>query len=170
MGMSQGGGSVPGMATWTEFEAAAPDLAGFVRGRFQQYTLGFLATLRPDGSPRISGIEPMFAAGHLLLGMMKDSLKSADLRRDPRFALHGASIDKDVKDGDVKLSGIAVPATAELFDVLSQETGGVHSAETADLYRVELTSVSSLRIGEPADHLLIQSWRPGEPMKTVKRH
>ena len=157
------------MATWAEFEATAPDLAAFVRRRFEQHTLGFLATLRPDGSPRISGIEPMFAAGHLLLGMMKDSLKSADLLRDPRLALHAASVDKDVKDGDVKLSGRAVPATPELYAVLSQETGGVHDAESADLYSVELTSVSSLRVGEPADHLVIESWRPGEPVKSVKR-
>lgn len=157
------------MATWGQFEEAAPDLAGFVRRRFQAHTLGFLATLRPDGSPRISGIEPMFAAGHLLLGMMKDSLKSADLRRDPRLALHAASVDKDVKDGDVKLTGVAVPATAELFAVLSRETGGVHSAETADLYSVALRSVSSLRVGDPADHLVIESWRPGEPVKSVQR-
>ena len=157
------------MATWAQFEADEPGFARFVRGRFEAYTLGFLATLRPDGSPRISGIEPMFAAGHLLLGMMKDSLKSADLRRDPRFALHGASIDKDVKDGDVKLNGLAIPATPELYAVLSQETGGAHDAASADLYTVELTAVSSLRVGEPADHLVIEAWRPGEPVKVIKR-
>ena len=157
------------MTTWAQFEEEAPDLAAFVRRKFEAYTLGFLATLRPDGAPRISGIEPMFAAGHLLLGMMKDSLKSADLRRDPRFALHSASIDKDVKDGDVKLNGLAVPATPELYAVLSQETGGAHDAGSADLYSVELTVVSSLRVGEPADHLVIEAWRPGEPVKVIKR-
>ncbi|HWH32447.1 MAG TPA: pyridoxamine 5'-phosphate oxidase family protein [Egibacteraceae bacterium] len=157
------------MATWAEFEEAAPDLARFVRGRFEAHTLAFLATLRLDGAPRISGIETMFAGGHLLLGMMKDSLKTRDLARDPRLALHSASVDKDVKEGDVKLTGRAVAAGPAEFALLAAETGGAHDAGTADLWWVDLESVSSLRIGTPADHLVIESWRPGEAVKTVKR-
>ena len=157
------------MATWGEFEAEAPDLAAFVRRRFQAHTLGFLATLRPDGAPRISGIETMFVGGHLLLGMMKDSLKSRDLARDPRLALHSASVDKDVKEGDVKLTGRAVAAGPAEYALLEAETGGVHDAATADLWWVSLETVSSLRIGTPADHLVIESWRPGRGLKVVKR-
>ena len=66
-----------------------------------------LATLRRDGSPRISGIEVTFADGQLWLGMMPDSRKALDLQRDPRFALHSAPLDADLKDGDAKISGRA---------------------------------------------------------------
>ncbi len=48
-----------------------------------------IATLRADGSPRISGIECEFADGELRFGSMARARKGVDLRRDPRFALHG---------------------------------------------------------------------------------
>ncbi len=98
------------MTTWDEIAADAPALAAKVRARFEATGLAFIATLRKDGSPRISGIEPLFAAGELWLGMMDDSLKAHDLLRDPRLALHSASEDKQVANGDAKLTGRAVPA------------------------------------------------------------
>lgn len=156
-------------APWRRFEEEAPELARFVRGRFQQHTLGFLATLRADGAPRISGIEPWFSRGQLLLGMMPGSLKAADLLRDPRLALHSASIDKDVAEGDVKLNGIAVPASPEDYQALGEATGGEHEPGGAHLFKVDLTLVSSLRIGDPADHLVIESWRPGEAVVVRQR-
>src|SRR3954447_26094731 len=94
-------------SSWNETEEAAPELAAAVRGRFEAHGLGLLATLRRDGSPRISGIEPLFASGELWLGMMPASRKSADLLRDPRLALHSATVDKDVADGDAKIFGRA---------------------------------------------------------------
>src|SRR4051812_49049254 len=84
------------MATWTDIEADAPELAATVRARFEAHGMGLLATLRRDGSPRISGIEPLFALGELWMGMMPGSRKAADVVRDPRFALHSATTDKDV--------------------------------------------------------------------------
>jgi len=82
------------MASWTEVAVSAPELAADVRGRFEAHGLALLATVRADGAPRISGIEPLFAGDHLWLGMMEGSRKGADLRREPRFALHSATIDK----------------------------------------------------------------------------
>jgi hypothetical protein len=161
--------AAPLTAPWRRFEEEAPELARFVRRRFEQHTLGFLATLRADGAPRISGIEPWFSRGQLLLGMMPGSLKAADLLRDPRLALHSASIDKDVAQGDVKLNGLAVPAAPEDFAALSEATDGDHEPGGTSLFKVELTLVSSLRIGEPADHLVIESWRPGEEVTTRQR-
>src|SRR4051812_15999577 len=100
------------MPTWTQFTDASPELADAVRGRFEAHGLALLATVRRDGSPRISGIEAFFADGELWLGMMDASLKARDLQRDPRLALHNATVDKDVADGDAKISGRAV----EVFD------------------------------------------------------
>src|SRR5919199_5659869 len=96
------------MTSWSDVVSAAPELAALVRARFEATGLGLLATLRRDGSPRISGIEPLFALGELWLGMMPGSRKATDLLRDPRFALHSATVDKQVSAGDAKLAGWAL--------------------------------------------------------------
>ncbi len=74
-------------SNWAVFVAAEPELAATVEKRFGAFTHHTLATLRKDGSPRTSGLEVRFLDGELWFGMMPDSLKALDLRRDPRFAL-----------------------------------------------------------------------------------
>lgn len=149
------------MASWSDVTFAAPDLARLVQARFDATGLGLLATIRRDGSPRISGIEPLFALGELWLGSMPGSRKAADLRRDPRFALHSATADKQVTEGDAKVSGRAVlvedPATVERFaETFRAETGYGPEAGTFDLFRAEVTAMSTLR---PAgDHLDVDWW------------
>src|SRR5262245_20572123 len=99
------------MASWSEVEAAAPELAARARTAFDAHRHKVLATLRRDGSPRLSGIEAGFVDGELLLGMMPGSRKALDLRRDPRLALHSASVDPPddptTWPGDAKLAGRA---------------------------------------------------------------
>src|SRR5512134_3334938 len=96
------------ITTWNDFADQAPELAAFTEARIEAHGLALLATLRADGSPRISGLEPLITEGQLWFGMMPGSRKVADLERDPRFALHNATVDKAVTDGDVKISGRAV--------------------------------------------------------------
>ena len=93
------------MATWDEFARSEPDFARLVQARFDSHKHKMMATLRKDGSPRISGIEATFADGQLWLGMMPGSRKALDLRRDPRLALHSASVDPEMPDGDAKIAG-----------------------------------------------------------------
>jgi hypothetical protein len=87
------------VATWAEFEAAAPNLATKGRGLLYQYgpPLGYLATVRADGGPRVHPFCPVVAEGGLWAYVLRRSPKGADLRRDPRFALH-AFAPKDVDD------------------------------------------------------------------------
>ena len=66
---------------------AQPELAGHARRLFDGGRHKTIATLRADGSPRISGIECEFVDGQLRFGSMANARKGADLRRDPRFAL-----------------------------------------------------------------------------------
>jgi hypothetical protein len=81
------------MARWEDVAAAEPGFAARVRQEFEAHRHKRLATLRKDGSPRISGIEMDFADGEVWLGVMPDSVKARDLRRDPRLAVHSASED-----------------------------------------------------------------------------
>jgi hypothetical protein len=102
------------MASWSELVDAEPDFAAHVHRCFGIRKHGTLATLRHDGSPRISGTEVEFGGdGEVYVGMMPGSLKALDLRRDPRLALHSPTDDPPGSDpeswlGDAKLAGRAV--------------------------------------------------------------
>src|SRR5256885_14699389 len=93
---------------WSEFQEAAPDLARLAAERFTRTGVAILGTIRGDGSPRISAIEPVTSHGELLLGMMWRSHKALDLIRDPRCILHSAITNLEGTDGEVKLRGRAV--------------------------------------------------------------
>lgn len=152
------------MATWDEVTKAAPELAARVIERFGAHKHALLATLRRDGSPRLSGIETDFSNGDLLLGMMPDSLKSADLQRDPRFSLHSAPVDLELAHGDAKLSGRAVLITdaafvAEYLRKFEDETGQSPPGG-ADLFRAEVLEASVVTVD--GDLLVIDAWRDGE--------
>jgi hypothetical protein len=157
------------MASWSEIEADAPELAGRARAVLDAHKHKVLATVRRDGSPRISGIEASIADGELWLGMMQGSRKALDLRRDPRLALHSASIDPPDDPttwaGDAKLSGRAV----EVDDPALLEKLGAGDQAGAHLFRVDITELVHTRVGDPADHLVIDLWREGAGLRRMRR-
>ena len=93
---------------WEEFAEACPEIATRAEERFATDEVVMLGTIRSDGRPRISPVEPDIAAGHLLLGMMWQSRKALDLLRDPRCTVHSVPSDRTNPAGDVKLHGRAV--------------------------------------------------------------
>ncbi|KLL11816.1 hypothetical protein BL254_05540 [Protofrankia sp. BMG5.30] len=160
-----------GMANWSEVEAAAPRLAVAVRGRFEAYGLAILATLRRDGSPRVSGIEPLFALGELWLGMMPDSRKAIDLSRDPRCALHNATTDKNVADGDAKITGRALAVTdqesLDAYRAAWAASAEIPVPEPFALFRVDVTELATIGVGD--EELVIDFWREGGPPTRTTR-
>jgi Pyridoxamine 5'-phosphate oxidase len=158
------------MASWKDVTTAAPELAARVVERFGANKHALIATVRRDGSPRLSGIETDFSDGELWLGMMPDSLKSADLQRDPRFSIHSAPIDLELADGDAKLSGRAELVTDEAFvaEYLRKfgEANG-EAPEGADLFRVDVLDASIVTVD--GNLLVIDSWRVGEAPKRQTR-
>jgi hypothetical protein len=160
------------MASWNEVTDAAPELAESVRARFEATGLGLLATLRKDGFPRITGIEPSFALGEVWLGMMDDSLKARDLRRDPRLALHAATVDKEVKDGDARITGRGVELfegdeRREAFVDYLRAKGDWTPSGPFHLFRVDVTELVMLRPG--GDYLLIESWHQNKGVNRTER-
>jgi hypothetical protein len=164
------------MANWTTFEAEAPETEAIFRRRLEKSGMALLATLRRDGFPRISGVEPGVREGELWLGTMGKSTKSLDLQRDPRCCLHSATEDKNVADGDVKLWGHAVHITdaaalTRFAEVVQEESGfDVEAQPTGfDLYRLDLTGASAVQLGADGEHLRITAWTPGEKERVIER-
>ncbi|MGV9290364.1 pyridoxamine 5'-phosphate oxidase family protein [Streptomyces sp. NPDC003719] len=157
----------PSTADWAFFTAAEPELAALVEARFGAHRHHTLATLRRDGSPRTSGLEVRFLGGELWLGMMHGSLKALDLRRDPRFALQANPGEGTGMDGgDVRICGRAV----EVEDPAAK--GGyveeVEPPQPFHLFRTELTEVVRTFV-EDDTYLVAQVWRPGEPVRALRR-
>ncbi|MET8409222.1 pyridoxamine 5'-phosphate oxidase family protein [Streptomyces sp. NPDC005195] len=152
---------------WAAFTASAPELAGPAEERFGAFTHHVLATLRRDGAPRTSGIEARFLLGELWLGMMPDSLKALDLRRDPRFALQAnPGPGTAMGGGDVRISGRAVEVTDG--DAKRAYVKEVEPPEPFHLFRTELTEVVRTFV-EDDRYLVVQVWKPGEPVRTLQR-
>lgn len=138
------------MASWQEFTQAVPEFAQLVQQLFTEHKHHTMATVRPDGAPRISGTEVEIDSGELCLGMMPATRRAADLRRDPRIAIHSHSIDPPIGNhaawrGEAKLSGRAT----ELVD----------PNRGSDRFRVDIEQVVLTRL-EPGQ-LVIETWRPG---------
>jgi hypothetical protein len=133
-----------------------------VRRRFGVGINKTIATLRKDGSPRISATELEFEDGELTLGMMGGSLKLLDVRRDPRVAIHSPSIDAPADDpswpGDAKVAG-------RLVEVDRQEA----QHPGAGFFRLDLTEVVLTSVDEAAGMLVIESWHPGRGLERRRR-
>ncbi|NGO12265.1 pyridoxamine 5'-phosphate oxidase family protein [Streptomyces sp. HC44] len=152
---------------WAAFTTAEPDLAKTAEERFGAFTHHILATLRKDGSPRTSGLEVRFLNGELWLGMMPNSLKALDLRRDPRFAIQAnPGSGTEMAGGDVRISGRAIEVTdPETVALYTQE---VEPPEPFHLFRTELTEVVRTYV-EDDTYLVVEIWKPGEPLRKIKR-
>ncbi|HEU5363618.1 MAG TPA: pyridoxamine 5'-phosphate oxidase family protein [Gaiellaceae bacterium] len=94
---------------WSEFAAACPELARLGEERLRSRELCLVGTLRRNGWPRISPVEPEFVGDELMLGMMWQSPKARDLERDPRIVVHSTLTDRHDLSGDFKLYGRALP-------------------------------------------------------------
>ena len=151
------------MASWARFTAEAPALAARVHERFGTRKHKTLATLRKDGSPRISGIEVEFADGEIFLGMMPGSRKLHDLERDPRLALHSPTEDPPPDDprgwpGEAKIAGRAV----EVDFPDSPVAGGRR-------WRIEIREAVLTRLNDAGDQLVVESWHPEKGVMRLER-
>jgi hypothetical protein len=151
--------------SWAKFEAEAPELAALVHERLEAHGHKTIATLRRDGSPRISGTEAQFRDGDLWIGSMWRAVKALDLQRDPRYALHSASADPDAWAGDAKVAGVAEEITdpKRVLELNGSEVGKSH------LFRLDITEASTVGLDDERKHLVITVWTPAEGVRTIKR-
>lgn len=145
------------MTSWAEVEQEAPELAAAVRACFDVRKHCTMATLRADGSPRISGTEVQWEGGELRIGSMPGALKARDLLRDPRVAIHSPTVDPPEGDerswaGEAKVAGVAVELSTQ---------------EPAHAFRIDLAEVVHTRVD--GDALLITSWHAGRGVVERRR-
>jgi Pyridoxamine 5'-phosphate oxidase len=147
---------------WHDLERAEPEFAQRVRALFDAHRHKTIATLRADGSPRISGIEAAFEDGELVFGSMPNARKGADLRRDPRFALHSATVDPVEGSeahwpGEAKISGRAIAA------------GPVTDGSDGDSFRADITDVVHTHLNDTATMLVVEWWTPAHGLQRIER-
>ena len=151
------------MTAWRDVEQAEPAFAQRVRALFDAYKHKTIATLRRDGSPRISGIETVFEDGELVFGSMSNARKGADLRRDARFALHSATIDpvegsEAQWPGEAKISGRAIAADHPITE-----------ASDGDRFYADIAEVVHTHLNEEATMLVVEWWTPTHGLRRVER-
>ncbi|WP_419944165.1 pyridoxamine 5'-phosphate oxidase family protein [Candidatus Poriferisodalis sp.] len=144
---------------WGEFAAECDDLASRMQARFESHLHAVMATLRRDGSPRMSGMEAPIRDGHLWLGMEHTSMKAADLRRDPRFGLHSAPESGELQGGDARIEGEAVPADAsELETFLRGHHHEIDDSTSMALFTARIARAVLVRV--ESRHLVVETWTP----------
>ena len=150
------------MTAWRNVEEAEPEFAQRVRALFDAHRHKTIATLRADGSPRISGIEAVFEGGELVFGSMANARKGADLRRDPRFALHSATIEPVEGSearwpGEAKISGRAIAA------------GSIAEAADGDRFHADIADVVHTHLNQEATRLVVEWWTPMHGLRWIER-
>ena len=150
------------MTAWRDVEQAEPEFAQRVRALFEARRHKTIATLRADGSPRISGIETVFEKGELVFGSMPNARKGADLHRDPRFALHSATVDPiegaEAKWlGEAKISGRAIAA------------GLISGGPEGEIFHADIAEVVHTRLNEAATRLVVEWWTPMQGLRRIER-
>jgi hypothetical protein len=154
------------MATWKQIEESEPAFAARVRRLLEAGRHKTIATLRADGSPRISGIECELADGELRFGSMPGARKGADLQRDPRFALHGPTFHpEDGKEaewpGEAKVAGRAV-----LVEAAAAEGS---DAPEGEMFVADIDEVVITALDDAATKLVIESWTVDGGLRRVER-
>ena len=143
---------------WSDFKLESPELAALGEERFERTGLVLVGTIRKDGWPRISPVEPLIFEGQLYLGMMWQSRKALDLLRDPRCAVNSIVSDKDGTEGDIKLFDIAVDVVdlqirRRYGDALFEKIGFKPEEPEFHLFSVNIRSASFSRVeGDEMKH------------------
>jgi hypothetical protein len=159
------------MVTWGAFETEAGPLASVARERFEAAGLILLGTLRRQGGPRISPVEPLILGGRLYLGMMWRSMKALDLLRDGRCVVHSLVTGKEGSEGDVKVYGRATeildPDERDRYGVALFALIGWRPTGDFHLFTLDIDEVGYFRVEGNAHR--VWHWRPGEvlgPLET----
>ena len=153
------------MATWKQFSDEAPALAEAIAARFRAHKHHIIATIRRDGSPRVSGTEVEMFGDLLVLGSMIGARKARDLQRDPRYALHSNPVDEKMAGGDAKVAGRA----RELSGDEKEQTVAHYPENPGEAHIFALDIDEAVLTTVDDKHLYVDLWRPGQAVVRTTR-
>jgi pyridoxamine 5'-phosphate oxidase-like protein len=163
------------MTSWHELKEQAPRITAiFERRHAATGNLCMLATLRKDGFPRISPMEPGLFEGELWIGGMPGTTKFFDLARDPRFSLHTATVDTHVGDGDAKVWGtvhdVQDPELHQRYaeDLFARTGFDLRGQVFKPFYAADITGASAVEVAD--GHMDVTIWKVGEAERVVRKH
>jgi hypothetical protein len=148
---------------WDEFEAEQPTLAQLGQRRLGDPGVVLIATIRVDGSPRLSPVEPLFWNGELWLSMGWGSRKASDLRRDPRILVHNVVTNREGSEGEYKVRGRAVAEADPVVqhgyaDMVSRLLGWNPEPGRFHLFRVDVEDVTFIRWDPATNDQFVARW------------
>jgi hypothetical protein len=148
---------------WAEFEVAQPRLAALGRERLIDPGVVLVGTVRKDGTPRISPVEPLLWEDDLWLSMLLGSYKAADLRRDPRILIHSIVTGRDGAAGEYKLRGRAVEQPEHTIqqgyaEQVRDRLGWAPEPGRFHLFRKDLGDVTFIRYEEASGDQFVTRW------------
>jgi general stress protein 26 len=157
---------------WSELQDRQPRLGEIATDRLVRPGVLLVVTIRRDGTPRLSPVEPFLLDGELWLSMMLDSRKAADLLRDPRVLVHSVVTGPDGEEGEVKLRGTAVSvddtATQRRYaDAVTEALPWSPDVGRFHLFRVDIDQVTYLRYDNATGDQYLVLWPPGR--ETIRR-
>ena len=155
--------------TWRELETAAPVIARLGRERLERAGVALLATVREDGSPRISPVEPYLSQGQLLFGAMSWSLKTRDLVRDPRCTLHSAITGPDNAEGELKLHGRAITVDPEVRAGCPDGWWHGQSPPSATVFAMTIQEAAFVSWDTQQGRMTVLRWSPGRGLIETSR-
>jgi hypothetical protein len=158
---------------WKAFRETAPALALRAEERFARSGVALLGTLRQDGSPRISPVEPLIALEELLLGLMWRSTKALDLRRDPRCILHSAISSVEGTEGECKLTGRATEAVEPAVQTerlrVVREHWGRHAPTAFHVVALDIERAAFITYDLASSEMLVTRWDPDHGLRETRR-
>jgi hypothetical protein len=155
------------MSSWQMFTDEGGEMAAKVEARFRNHKHHVMATLRADGSPRVSGTEVDLRGGQAYLGSMWRARKALDLLRDPRVAVHSNPSDPDMVGGDAKFSAVAAEVPDDHPD--KRAVAEHQPDDRFHMFRLDLTEVVLTEVDEAAGLLVVHVWQPGQGVIATSR-
>ena len=152
---------------WSELTKGQPRLAALARERLIGPGVVLVATIRRDGTPRLSPVEPFVLDGDLWLSMMWQSTKARDLLRDPRILVHSVITSRDGAEGEVKLRGTAQAVDdretqRRYAEQVSAALGWSPEPGRFHLFRLLIEDVTVIRYEEASGDQHVVLWPKGE--------
>jgi hypothetical protein len=148
---------------WVDFERSEPTLADLGRRKLSGPGVVLVVTIRRDGTPRLSPVEPLFWDGSLSLSMGWRSRKAADLDRDPRVLVHNVVTDREGTAGEYKVRGRAYPESdlqlqRDYAETVSRELGWQPEPGKFHLFRVDVEDVTFIRWDPLTNDQYVTRW------------